>query len=669
MARKVARLTTFKSDHQLVVRKDVNRNILLYGKDNKYPGYLLKLYKEQPTHGSIVNGKAMYLAGLGLKPKSENPQAQAWLDRANPSESWYDISLKINKDKPLYGAFAIRVVPNVIGVPLWYFHMDWGKLRISDCGTEVKHSDNWDDRNCQVDTYPIWYPGCKECSVYIFRTYNPSVKKIEAEYPATEYEAAIMDIDTEVRVSNFFNSLVINGFSAATVITIYGGKPETQQEEDEVVNSIMGRHEGDEKAGRTAIIWADKKDDGGADIQTVDATDLDKQFQEVSKRNAKNIYAAHAAPAELFAYISDVSTVFDVTHIVEQSELFMNSYVIPKQKEELKMISLFYELRTGQKEEFIKEQFEPIGLDLPLEKQPVVDALNGRDPNIILNYLDKKYKLNLPKTDSPNGQIVAPVQQVNDHLKNLTAQQSMAIDRVVRKYKKGTYSEAQATILLKSYGLTDEEIKQFLEIVPTAVPIQQRIQMSRSEKFFELFDKYAHDIQDDELLETKFIGMEQLRSYSFAGEDEIRNSVLNQVKGNPDASEEKIAGILGVSKAVVVSALAWLLTKGLIEKTGSNLFPTVKGINKDAQVTEVYTEYTYGKRPDVEGPAIIPTTRDFCRQMLSRHGYGKKALTFEAIDSMTNEFGEDVWSYRGGWYGNEPWCRHVWIAQTKVRRK
>lgn len=717
MARKnikphVSRLTAFKSDHKLIVRKDHSRGILTYGKDNKIPGYYLKLYKEQPTHGSIVNAKAMYLAGLSIKSKSGNPQAEAWLKKVNPTESAYDVSLKTTKDQPLYGGFAVKVIPNMLGVPLWYFHMDWGKCRITECGTGVKYSEDWDERRCIPEVYPIWYPGCTEISIYIFRTYNPSVKKIESEYPAPEYESAIMDIDTEVRVSNFFNSLVINGFSAATIVTIYGGRPDTQQEEDEIVNSIMGRHEGDEKAGRTAFIWADENSKG-AEIKAVDATDLDKQFQEVSKRNAKNIYAAHAAPAELFSYISDQSTVFDVSKIVEQNELFMNTYVIPKQKAELAMLSLFYKLRFGVEEEFVKEQFKPVGINalnpevskfmtndevreklgLPSTKTldgnatKVIDSINSLSPlvaNKVLESMSPDEIRSLvglaiaPPIVAPGAVGVpnAPVAQVevNDHLKNLTGKQTQGIMRIVRKFKAGDYSQAQATILLKSgFGLTDEQIKEFLEVAP--VQVQQRINFAKQDIFFELFDKYAHDVQPDEVIETTFVGMEQFTQHAFATDNEIRNSVLTQVKGNPEATAEDIGVILGVSAEVVTGVLAWLVAKKLITGSPGNYTPTEKGLNKENDtVTEVYTEYTYDKRPDVPGPVILTTTRQWCRDFYAKFGNGKKALTFEAINSMSNDFGFNAWDYKGGWYTDPvtdettKWCRHGYKAETKIRK-
>jgi hypothetical protein len=49
--------------------------------------------------------------------------------------------------------------------------------------------------------------------------------------------------------------------------------------------------------------------------------------------------------------------------------------------------------------------------------------------------------------------------------------------------------------------------------------------------------------------------------------------------------------------------------------------------------------------------------------------------TKEQILDMSNKFGTNVWIYRGGFYNNpktkeiEPYCRHIWKAVTKVRKK
>ena len=69
-----------KSTMDLVVSKDPGSGIIKWGKDNRYPSYLLKLYKGQPQHQGIVNGKAKYITGISIK--SSNPQANEWLKKA-----------------------------------------------------------------------------------------------------------------------------------------------------------------------------------------------------------------------------------------------------------------------------------------------------------------------------------------------------------------------------------------------------------------------------------------------------------------------------------------------------------------------------------------------------------------------------------------------------------
>ena len=50
----------------------------------------------------------------------------------------------------------------------------------------------------------------------------------------------------------------------------------------------------------------------------------------------------------------------------------------------------------------------------------------------------------------------------------------------------------------------------------------------------------------------------------------------------------------------------------------------------------------------------------------------KKALSYDAIQNLNNDLGEDAWNFRGGFYtdGTEttPWCRHVWLGTTKIRK-
>lgn len=659
----------------LVITRDPGRNILKWGRDNMYPAYLLSLVKGQPQHGGIVNGKTKYLTGLQIK--ASTPQGEAWLQKANPKQSHYELSEMYNKTYTTYGCRAIKIVPNLIGTPIWYFHMDFGKCRISECETMVRYCEDWfQSQRYGVIDYPIWYPGCKEISVFLQRNYNPTVREIEAAYPGLEYESAIKDIDTLKRIQNARNSLVINDFSAGTITTIFTGKADPVKEKN-IADRINGNHAGDENFGKNIVNFTDP-DSKAAEVAAIPTAGLDKKYLEVTVAATKNVFAAHNVPPELYNYIADGAPMFDKQKLVDQNELHMNTYVIPNQKNELEMLEMFYNLTTGQVCEFSIEQFDPIGLDLPLDNQVVVDALNGIDTTIIPKWLNKKYKLGIQEQQAAPGAPpsiggITPMAQVNDHLKNLTGKQSQGIDRIVRKFKSGNYSEAQARILLKPFGLTDQEIKEYLGIAPASAgqpPIKQRVAFAKQIDFFALFDKYAHDVNpDDDILETHFIDSK----IRFAESVDVKTNtaVLNEIKKDPALTNEQVAGILGISVVTVAAAIKWLLATKMLINTGSILKPTDKAQN--AKKTIIYTEYNYDKRPDVPGSVIMATTRDFCRMLYSKFQEGRKALTFDAIENITNEFGEDAWDYRGGWYTNPntqdttPWCRHVWVGTTKIK--
>ena len=641
-----------------------------YGKNNRGFEDLTYLYNNEPHHQSIVDGKAKYITGLKLI--ASTPQGAEWLKKWNPNESAFEVLTPVNRNYALVGTRAIKVIPNLLGIPLWMFHLDFTRCRISLCETKVLYCDDWNERwKYGIEEYPIWYKGCKEPAIMLQKRFKQSTRKMDTAYAGIEYESGLKTIHTLVAIGNSRHSLVKNDMGGGSILTIYAPKPESKAEQQEIVDKAKGNYGGDENTGEIAVVWVEGDNGKGAEWSTVPMNGLDKRYSEMNGQSIRDVYAAHNVPPELFKYIKEGSSLFDNKDvIINQHELFMNEYVIPEQTAYLKMIKTLYECRyPGQVCEFSIEQFQPIGQDLPLDNPVIVQALNTADPSIIINYLDKKFKLNLPKAIQPNGQpsnSVAPVQaaQVNDHLKNLTGKQMQGIDRIVRKYKAGTYSQAQAILLLKNgFGLTDQDCMDFLgaqDLPVDVMPIKQRIAFAKQLDFFARLDAMAHDSVDDEVLEVSYVGLTKFAATSPT--DQEKNDVLNKVKADPEATNEEISKALGLSADVVTAALTWLIAKKLLSK--------IDGIFKAKEKKAIiYTEYNYALSPEAKPPAIIATTRDWCRTMYKKYGIGKKALTFEAIDSMSNDLDENAWDYRGGFWGDKPYCRHVWQGTTKVKYK
>lgn len=105
------------------------------------------------------------------------------------------------------------------------------------------------------------------------------------------------------------------------------------------------------------------------------------------------------------------------------------------------------------------------------------------------------------------------------------------------------------------------------------------------------------------------------------------------------------------------------------EDEGEGGIITTSPINNAPKIN-VEVLYSYELRDNA--PKLSPggTSRPFCKNLIALD----KLYTRAEIDRLTNEFGTDVWKYKGGWYTNPntgaptPQCRHIW-KQNLVKRK
>lgn len=657
---------------------DRHNGYVKYGPENNYPEYLLFLLNNHSDHGAIVKGKAKYISGT--KIKSANPAAEAFLLKANPEESWYQVYEKIKLDKVTFGGYYLRVETNALGQPICWYHMPYCFVRRSKDGECFKVSRNWTDRALVPTSYPEFKSGHVGTSLYFYKTYTPAATRLQETYPQPEYLSCTLDIDTDIRISTFSNNLIRNNFSAGQMITIFSGETDSTKKKN-IADRITSNHEGEDNAGKTVVAFA-QKDGKGAEVVSLNTNDLDKQYDTIWNRNQQKILTGHNVNGVLFK-IKTEGQLGTSTEIIENHELFINEYAKVEQVHFNTQLAYWCKLKTGIVAEFTVEQVQPIGLELPLDNANVVQALNQKDPNIILNYLIKKYGLDVPIAEiaPPGSPAIQPVKQteVNQNIKGLSAKEHAQLERIIRQFNKGKLTKEAASMLLRTgLGISEADANTLLGVSQPAVV--QQSSHDKNKKFFELFVKYAHDISpDDEVIEVQAIQMasdairielkDDFVDPNDASKGDLRNAILNQLKGNPTLSKDQLAKNLKVDVSKITDELTWLKENEYVQP---DFTPTQKGINKSTEPldTEVYTEYTYGLRPDVEGPVVKNTTRDFCREMVQMTK--NKALSFEAIDKLTNEFGENAFDFRGGWYNDgthtTPWCRHIWLAHTKIRK-
>lgn len=641
---------------------DRNKKLIKYGDKNDFPDHLIYLYQNSPVHQAIVNTKANYLSGTNLK--ASTPKAEQWLLKANPFESWYEVTKKEMVDKPIFGAYAIMIKTNAVGQPIQFFHIDFGKLRLSEDFETVLYSDDWSERTPKINAYPFYKSGQIGTSILLRKDYLPSISRLKGAYPLPEYMASMMDIETDIEISNWCNSYIKNGFSATSMITIFGGEVKPEEKRN-LAERLKQSHTGSGNAGKFVLAFADK-DGKGAEISSLQANDVYQQFQEITKRNQQNIISGHQFHP-ILAGIKTEGQLGGRTEFIQAHEQFIKGYVKPEQARYLKDLEMLYFDATGEKATFEFEQVESLGYDL-------------LDPNVskFLTQDEVRKELGFEPLNAvgENGTTQIEQGQANESLKSLSRRQTTNLLKVVQDYNNGRTTKEQAMILLKGYGLTDSEAKDFLGIAEEdGVPIKQARQQ---DKFFNMIDKYIVDLEEESILLEETPVCKDIKLAYSGTSNELRTGVLNQIKGNPFIKPEELAKVFKADLKEVQETLSWLNKKGLIDidEDTKSFTGTKKAFNTETEnvETEVYTVYYYDKAPDVSGNTIIPTTRDFCRTMYSKANKNNgKRVTFDWITDQENEFGDNAWDFRGGFYNDgekiRNTCRHVWMAETRLRRK
>jgi predicted transcriptional regulator len=165
---------------------------------------------------------------------------------------------------------------------------------------------------------------------------------------------------------------------------------------------------------------------------------------------------------------------------------------------------------------------------------------------------------------------------------------------------------------------------------------------------------------------------DNFETYKFEFVDAVETAILNVLKENKGLQVGDIVNITKLDAKVVADAIAKLAKAELIKSYEDGLETTPKGVEEVKRLqTEIVVRYKYGLAAGIDGPMIIPGSRDFCRQIDGSN----RVYSREDINAMSTQLGYDVWKRRGGWYHNPtldvntPQCRHIWQQQLLRRIK
>ena len=305
-----------------------------WGDNNAYPDYLLGLYKDVATLGSIVNGCVDYVAGNDVTLLSPLfPEGKC----NRLGELAVDIVRGAAQDWFLFGGFAFEVIRGRDGRPAEIYNMGMEKLRTNEDCTVFYWSDNWAKGGRDKKTYAAFMPGLAAK----WATLTPEeqdrhaasilyVKNTRKQvYPMPLYAQAVKDCEIERSIEEYFLNALENSFMASVFIQLCNGVPKSDEVKQEIIDDLNEMYAGKDNAGRMMVSFSPDRQHSAV-IQELKADDFGTQFQELAKRSRQQIFTSFRANPNLFGIPTD-SLGFSSEEYESAFNLFNRTQIVPVQ--------------------------------------------------------------------------------------------------------------------------------------------------------------------------------------------------------------------------------------------------------------------------------------------------------------------------------------------------
>jgi DNA-binding MarR family transcriptional regulator len=652
---------------------------------NRYPEYLLNLYRRSAKHHAIINSKKDYVVGQGWAVNAEGldtmglARLQQFIEEPNQYESLNDILEKVALDYELYNGFALEIVYNQLNDKIAaIYHADFARYRSNEDGTKYYYSEDWKKHNPvveEIDAFNWKEPSGKQL-LYV-KGYSPDCKY----YPLPTYLGSTGYIELDVEIANFHLNAVKNNFVGGTIVSFYNGEP-TLEEQEEIERQIKDKFTGTDNANSIVLNFADSRD-RGVEIQQLNGNDFDKRFDILNKTVQREVYAGHSVTDPALFGIKEDGIFTSRNQLVDSFELFQNTYVNGRQQFIERVFNDLAAIQGLSNRLFIQDT-EPISVQF--SESTVTSVMTEAE-------IREKVGLQVVQTEE-DSTVDSKTKDAQAALKGSVGGVS-GIITLLQNVKEGLIAENSAiAVLVELYGFSPEIARSTVtgEVIPENVAAEMRAVFEKQGEDAILVEYFKNcgstdyePVGNGKALnfesETSARLHEELnRKYWFAEIDPLDTAILNILKENPSTPFLAIAEQLQLSIERVMAGLQRLNEANAIKiaidevldstqravevtKEGERLLEEIPPVEE-----EFVIRYVYSKRPEASGAAIIDTTRQFCRELVNETMSGRSWKLTE-IQNIGVSANRNVWMRGGGFWGKSYHCRHYWEQKLMKVKK
>lgn len=317
--------------------KPIDNSIMVkYGVDNLYPNFLLNLYSKCPIHHAIIDTKASYIIGDGLKRKD----GQDFDIKLNDIDTTSEFLDKIVKDFLLFNSFAVETQYNELtyeDVTLAYYHVPAHNIRTNKEKTIFWFSEDWSLKRTFQYSYERWRKNNPDSSSKLF-WYDGYIPSTNRTYVEPDYNACIESIVTDMSIRLFNRNNITSNFSPSKLITYYLGEGVPKSIQDEIKYKLDKYFSG--SGEKYMLVFANPGQEK-IRIDNIDANTWDRAYEVTKSAVKDDIYEGHSINAALLG--RETAGKLGNTQELELSyEIFKSNYIQSKRSQIESALSLLF---------------------------------------------------------------------------------------------------------------------------------------------------------------------------------------------------------------------------------------------------------------------------------------------------------------------------------------
>lgn len=303
-----------------------------FGKDNRYPDYLLNIYFGSSQHQGIIQRKVDEIIGNGLMSATNNTELQDFIKKCNGrGQSLNDVIRKATNDHEIIGGFTLQIVygkgstkeqPIISEI----YYVDISKFRFNNDFSKVKYAKDWSVGRVKTITYDLYDPNDPTGTKIFY--YSGTMTR--DWYPIPTYVGSIPAIETAIDIANFNQNTLRNGFFPSVSITFFNGEP-TEEEKGAIEKMIQSKWGGTSNTGRFMLNFVDAKEQA-PEVQPIAQPDLDKRFAELKSSVIEDIFIGHRITNPAMFGLQVAGKLGGAQEYTQSYSIFQNVYVKPQRR-------------------------------------------------------------------------------------------------------------------------------------------------------------------------------------------------------------------------------------------------------------------------------------------------------------------------------------------------